>query len=95
MSTVNISLPQEQVSLVDKFISKYGFANRSEFFRSLLRLIKSQPELVNTASTFPLISPPKSSVVEIMADFRKTGKYSSDFLRDLEEGLKRSDYFTK
>ncbi|MEK7111021.1 MAG: ribbon-helix-helix domain-containing protein, partial [Patescibacteria group bacterium] len=66
MSTINISLPYEQVSFVDKLVADYGFANRSEFVRSLLRLITHKPELVETASTFPFITPQERSVKKIM-----------------------------
>ena len=93
MSTINISLPYEQVSFVDKLVADYGFANRSEFVRSLLRLITHKPELVETASTFPFITPQERSVKKIMGDFRKTKKYSPAFLKDLETGLAESSYF--
>ena len=96
MSTVNISLPQEQISLIDKMISRYGFASRSEFFRSLLRLVSRKPEVIEQTVDFPFIpTPPNQSVKEVMADFRKTKKYSKAFLKDLESGLKNSDYFIK
>lgn len=93
MSTINISLPKEQVTLVDRLVGRYGFANRSEFVRSLLRLVHTKPHIVENAIAHPFISPSTRSVKKIMADFRKTKKYSKAFLKDLEEGLKDSDYF--
>lgn len=93
MSTINISLPQEQINVVDLFVKRYGFANRSEFVRSLIRLIKSKPEVVNEAAIYPFVSPATRSAKTILADFKKTNKYSSAFLRDLKEGLKQSNYF--
>ena len=95
MSTVNISLPKEQVNLVDKFVSVYGFANRSEFIRSLLRLITHKPELIEQSATFPFVVSVEKSAKTIVADFRKTNKYSAEFLKDLEQGLKSSNYFKK
>ena len=95
MSTVNISLPKEQLSLIDKFVSIYGFANRSEFIRSLLRLINHNPDIIGQAATFPFIIPKEKSTRKIIADFKKTQKYSKEFLKDLEEGLSSSDYFLK
>jgi len=95
MSTINISLPKEQVSLIDKLVSNYGFANRSEFIRSLLRLIHFEPELIGKAATFPFVFPKEKSVDKIVTDFEKTKKYSSDFIRDLREGLETSEYFEK
>lgn len=93
MSTVNISLPAKQVNLIDKLVEVYGFANRSEFVRSLIRLISSRPELVLKAATFPFVIPKEKSIKKIMIGFAKTKKYSNNFLRDLEEGLKASSYF--
>ena len=92
MSTINISLPYEQVSFVDKLVADYGFANRSEFVRSLLRLITHKPELVETASTFPFITPQERSVKN-HGRFSKNQKYSPAFLKDLETGLAESSYF--
>lgn len=93
MSTINISLPYEQVSFVDKLVADYGFANRSEFVRSLLRLVTHRPELVETASVFPFVAPEERSAKKIMGGFRKTKKYSATFLKDLEIGLSESSYF--
>jgi metal-responsive CopG/Arc/MetJ family transcriptional regulator len=96
MSTINISLPQKQASFVDSLVTKYGFANRSELVRSLIRLITNKPEILSDAATFPFIpTPPDQSVKEVIADMRKTKKYSSAFLKEVAEGLKHSDYFTK
>lgn len=94
MSTVNISLPSEQVSYLDSLIKQYGFGSRSELVRSLLRLVHSKPHIVEEAAIHPFVSTPKNqSVKEMMIDFRKTGKYSNSFLKSLEAGLRRSKYF--
>lgn len=95
MSTINISLPKEQVSLIDKLVINYGFANRSEFVRSLLRVAHLEPELISKAATFPFAFPKEKSVEKIVADFEKTQKYSSSFIDDLREGLAESEYFNK
>ena len=95
MSTINISLPQEQVGLIDKLVSSYGFANRSEFIRSLLRLVHFKPRLIQEAAIFPFASPKEQSLEKIIADFKKTKKYSPDFIKDLEKGLQSSNYFKK
>ena len=94
MSTINISLPQEQVTFVDSLVQQFGFSNRSELVRSLLRLARSKPAILGDAATFPFTAtPPNQSANKILADFRKTKKYSPAFLKDLEDGLKESDYF--
>lgn len=94
MSTINISLPSEQVNLIDNFVKKFGFANRSEFVRSVIRVLIKRPEIVETASTYPFGSPKTKSVKEIVTAFKKNKKYSQLFIKDLEEGLKNSDYFS-
>jgi len=94
MSTINISLPSEQVSLIDDFVKKFGFANRSEFVRSVIRVLVKSPEIVETASIYPFVSPKTKSTKEIVTAFKKNKKYSRFFLKDLEEGLKNSDHFS-
>lgn len=89
MSTMNISLPKQQASSVDILIEKYGFANRSEFFRSLLRLVIHNETIALQASIFPFIEPKTKSTLEIMSAFTKTGNYSKEFLNDLKEGLSK------
>lgn len=93
MSTINISLPSEQVNLIDDFVKKFDFANRSEFVRSIIRVLVKRPEIIETASTYSFVSPKTKSVKEIVTSFKKNKKYSQAFLKDLEEGLKTSDYF--
>lgn len=94
MSTINISLPSEQVNLIDDFVKKFGFANRSEFVRSVIRVLVKRPEIVESASTYPFVSPKTKSVKDVMSAFKKNKKYSKLFLKDLEEGLRTSDYFS-
>ena len=93
MSTINISLPKEQVSLIDQLVKKFSFANRSEFIRALIRLVIHKEELVSEAATFPFILPKTRSKKEIISAFKKTKQYSEEFLKDLKEGLNESDYF--
>lgn len=93
MSTINISLPAKQVELIDNFVEEFGFANRSEFIRSIVRILIKKPKIVDEASTYPIAAPKTKSVKAIIRAFAKNKKYSKAFLKDLEEGLKASDYF--
>lgn len=93
MTTVNISLTEDQLKWVDKTSSKLGFANRSEFFRGLLRFATQKEDILKEVQAFPFEAAESDSVENVMKDFRKTGKYSQAFLKDLEEGLKNSGYY--
>jgi Arc/MetJ-type ribon-helix-helix transcriptional regulator len=95
MSTINISLPKEQVSLIDQLVEKFSFANRSEFIRSIIRLIMHKEEIVSEAATFPFVVPKNKSAKKIVNAFKNTKKYSKEFLKDLKEGLRVSDYFQR
>lgn len=95
MSTVSISLPKEQLQFIDKLVSAYGFANRSELIRAILRLLRSRAYLTESAATFPFAVSNEKSRTKILTEFAKTGRYSEAFLKDLEEGLRSSDFFTK
>lgn len=92
MSTINISLTEDQVRLVDNLTKDYQFANRSEFFRAMIRLIFRRPEII-TASDDLLLEPPSTrSRKEIINEMRETDKYSPEFLKSLARGLKESKY---
>ncbi len=40
-------------------------------------------------------APPTRSSKEVVAEFKKTGRYNLKFLKSLKEGLARSSYFKK
>ncbi len=94
MSTMNISLPADQITFIDNLVVDLGYANRSELMRSILRFIKREPKVLAQAEVFPMKPPSTRSRSKILADFNATGLYNKGFMRDLEDGLKRSDYFT-
>jgi len=93
MTTINISLPNTQAELVDSLVLRYNFANRSEFFRALLRKIAIDTGLLHETVVYPFISPKTRSKKQVMKAFTKNGRYSKSFLTDLEEGLDDSSYF--
>jgi len=93
MDTVNISLTKDQVKTVDQMVDEYGFANRSEFFRSFLRLLFRRPEAIIEADELVLEAPDTRKVSEVVKSFKETGLYKKEFLKDLEKGLKSSSYF--
>ena len=94
MSTISISLPENQIETTDYLVKKFGFANRSEFIRALLRFINHKPYVLEEVVAYPFISPSEKSTKKIVSDFRETNKYSREFLKDLETGLKESSFFT-
>jgi len=93
MTTVNLSLTNDQLKWIDESAGKLGFANRSEFVRNIIRFISQRSDLLASAHSYPFVSPFTSKKSEIISAFKKTGKYSPNFLSDLEAGLSRSDYF--
>lgn len=93
MSTVNISLPSSQANYIDQLVIKYGFGSRSEFIRSIIRLIAYKPNLIEEAATFPFVTSKERSTKKIITSFSKSGRYSKKFLKDLNEGLGQSNYF--
>ncbi len=93
MKTVNISLTEQQTKDVDNIVNQLGFANRSEFFRTLIRIFLKKPAVI-TEEDYLMQSPDTRSAKKVLNSFKKTGKYSKDFLTDLADGLVDSDYFT-
>ncbi len=95
MTTVNVSLSQDQVTLIDRLTKKYGFTNRSEFFRSILRLLAHKPQVVSDAVDFPFEPFIVRPLEEIEREFKKTGKYSASFIQSLIKGLAKSSLYAR
>jgi len=70
-ATVNISLTSSQLSFVNQVVKRLGFANRSEFFRTLIRWISQQPRVLQEISTWPFQSPITRNRKKVIAAFKK------------------------
>jgi len=93
---MNVSLPDKQIQEVDLMVGRYGYANRSEFVRSALRFVLKNKVVADEMVDFPfLVANPSDQPGDVVSDFRASGKYSEAFLRDLEDGLKRSKALKK
>jgi Arc/MetJ-type ribon-helix-helix transcriptional regulator len=91
---MNISLPADQITFIDNLVVDLGYANRSELMRSIVRFIKREPKVLSQTEVFPMNPPSTRSRSKILAEFQDTSLYNKGFMKDLEAGLKRSDYFT-
>lgn len=90
-----MSLTDHQVTEIDRLSGVFGFENRSEFVRALLRATLNDEALLRKSVTFPFDVPSEKSAKKVVAEFKKTKKYSTAFLDDLKEGLENSEYFGK
>ncbi|MFZ3068763.1 MAG: ribbon-helix-helix domain-containing protein [Microgenomates group bacterium] len=95
MSTVSLSLTDRQLSEIDRLSGVFGFENRSEFVRALLRVTLSDEALLKKSVAFPFDVPGEKSAKKIVGEFKETKRYSPEFLTDLKEGLEESKYFVK
>jgi len=95
MTTINISITDEQAKFIDQLSAQYNFENRSELLRNLIRVFQFKPDLINSVTAFPFVSPNTKSRSEVLSSFKKTNKYSPEFLKDLEKGLKNSQFFSQ
>lgn len=95
MSTVNISITSDQVKFVDEMTKQMDFANRSEFFRALLRLVARKPQVLEKTGEFSFQAPDLKSASRVVSSMKATKKYNQKFLDSLEQGLVESGYFTK
>lgn len=93
METVNISLTSQQVKLIDLFINRFNFANRSEFFRALLRFVAVKPQAIVETEKIMFEVPDTRSVKTIISSMKATNKYSDQFLASLKRGLLESGSF--
>lgn len=94
MDTMNISLTRDQVKFVNQMTQTLDFANRSEFFRALLRLVSRKPTLLTAPDELVLEPPATKSRSEIIKMLKATKKYSPQFIKSVNRGLKESGYFT-
>lgn len=92
---MNISITKEQAKLVDQLAKKFNFSNRSELFRSLLRLVQQQPNLIAQSSILPFQPPFTRSRSKALKAIKDTGLYSPEFLQDMKEGLEDDIYFNE
>ena len=89
MQTINISVTDEQRRFVDELVSKLGFANRSEFFRTILRRVKVSPNIVEEPKPVQL-SPNAVKRYNKMIDDIGSGKtllYKAEGVNDLLDQL--------
>lgn len=96
MKNLNVNLTTDQARLVDQAAKRRGFANRSEFFRSLLRYVFFySPNILEHLDSFTFEEPPTKDARSIIADLEKTGKYNKKFIQSVAAGLRQSEYFNK
>ena len=96
MKNINVNLTLEQAKMVDKVAEERGFANRSEFFRSLIRYVfMYSPGILKKLDAMVFEEPPTRDTNKIIADLEGSGRYSVDFIKSVAVGLKKSEYFKK
>ena len=79
---------------MDRSAENYGFANRSEFFRAILRYIfLHSPQILTELDAVTFEEPPNRDSQYIVSELTKTGKYNKAFLSSVAKGLKKSKYF--
>ncbi len=89
METINISLPKSLSVKIDRVIKKEGYASRSEFFRTILRLY-----LQLTKGEAPVLVPfKKRSLTEVKKELEGTGLYNQKFIKSVVSGLKKSSVY--
>jgi len=63
-------------------------------YEELRRKAEGYDRLVAAAGSELFAPPPTRDMKKVLAAFRGTKKYSTDFLKSLEKGLRRSRYFS-
>jgi Arc/MetJ-type ribon-helix-helix transcriptional regulator len=93
MSTLNISVTDQQAAWVDAWTQTYGYANRSELFRFILRFISQQPKILRDVPPLELLEFQKKPLKEVREKMLATGKYSKKFINGIVSGLKREGLY--
>lgn len=93
METLNISLPKKLSIKVDEIVEKEGYASRSEFFRTLLRLYL-QLVGVKVKPSLPFFVPfKKQPLSKIKRELGKAGVYKKGFVKSVISGLSKSSLY--
>ena len=87
MNTITISLPAQIAKKVDLEAQKKGFATRSEFIRSLLRMYFSGELKLESFIPRPL--------EEVRDGLKKSGKYNEKFIDRVVRGLETSSFYER
>lgn len=88
MNTINISLPAPLYQRVERLIKEEGYASRSEFFRTLIRIYAAlKGEGVQLEEFFP------RPLTEVEKELQKTKKYNQVFIKSVISGLKKSSLY--
>ena len=96
MKNININVTSKQAKLVDETAQERGFANRSEFFRSLLRYIfLHSPQILTKLDAVMFEEPPTKNANYMVSELKRTGKYKKAFIKSISAGLKKSEYFNQ
>jgi Arc/MetJ-type ribon-helix-helix transcriptional regulator len=85
MATFTISLPAQIAKKIDAESKTKGFASRSEFIRSLLRVYFYKKPAFEVFDRKPLN--------EVKLELAKTGKYSEKFIESVVHGLSKSSLY--
>lgn len=88
MYTINISLPKQLYQRVDSLIKEEGFASRSEFFRTLIRVYTALK-----GEKLELLEFSSKSIKRIEKGLQNTGKYNQKFIKSVVSGLKKSSVY--
>jgi len=89
MRTINISVTEEQRNFVDQMVDKLGFANRSELFRTVIRIVKANPKVIEEPKVVQL-SPKAIKRYNKIIDDIESGKvktYKAKNVKDLMSHL--------
>ncbi len=96
MRTINVNLTTEQANLVDRAAEQSGFANRSEFFRAVLRYVFIHaPGILSNLDSVNFEQPPTRDPEYIISELKKSGRYNQKFIESVSRGLRKSTYFKK
>lgn len=94
MSTMNISVTDDQAKLIDDWVFLHDYANRSEFFRSIIRFIAQKPVVLKEVSSdIELEEFVKRPLSEIRKGLKATGKYPKKEIDSIISGLKRTSIY--
>ena len=95
VQTINISLPKKLSVTVDRIVDREGYASKSEFFRTLLRLYLQLAGTKAKASRPFFVPFKKQPLSRVKRELEKTGLYKKDFIESVVSGLSKSSLYAR
>lgn len=92
VQTINISLPKKLSTTVETIVEKEGYASKSEFIRTLIRLYLHLTAKKDKSFLLPY---KKQPIAKVKKSLQTSKQYSKEFIDSVISGLSKSSLYNE